>query len=510
MTFKVKVHYIDKKDGTLKKLFFSRAVRQLSNLRPCINYSGKIYKIFPFKENVIDSVMFDIDSPEEVSLHDCPFVTSEEAKTMLEHLIPASHLPLNPKIIESFNTKTTDDIGPDAPDFVFTDPMNISMSLVKEKKEAAIQPKVAFHKLNIPVFNDDWFIERTKWYIYVLVNEDKITESNERIDFISTVLEEPKDFKLPNSAYFHIDHTIFSKIFLQKFQDNFTQGCLTTYKEFLLDEPIALNQHKTFYDKWGECDFEDRDSIRPSVNGVMYDHWFRFDLSYSDEQLRSLFHDIFSIHSMHLVAPNILSVNRGFEIHGDASIRPNIYLDPPIVKSPEPEIDNKAWIKELESDNELVADMNRVLQESLDNVTLEHMQAEETISVLKNDIERAKEKQKKQIDNTLKTFFDQEIIFMRRGKKVLRNFESPDGVYKTLQHLIRDETAVPKKTVERTSHWLEVAKKINTGKDEQGRIYIYKTNSNPTRFVVLVGHKLDQKSDIEYLRKNDPPQEWDK
>ena len=75
---------------------------------------------------------------------------------------------------------------------------------------------------------------------------------------------------------------------------------------------------------------------------------------------------------------------------------------------------------------------------------------------------------------------------------------------------MRDESGAPKKTVERTSHWLEVAKKINTGKDEQGRIYIYKTNSNPTRFVVLVGHKLDQKSDIEYLRKNDPPKEWDK
>ena len=132
------------------------------------------------------------------------------------------------------------------------------------------------------------------------------------------------------------------------------------------------------------------------------------------------------------------------------------------------------------------------------------------ILVLINDIERSKERQKKQINNTLKTFFGQEIIFLRRGIKVLRNFESPDGVYKILQQLIRDETAVPKKTVERTSHWLEVAKKINTGKDEQGRIYIYKTNSNPTRFVVLVGHKLDQKSDIEYLRKNDPPQEWDK
>ena len=30
------------------------------------------------------------------------------------------------------------------------------------------------------------------------------------------------------------------------------------------------------------------------------------------------------------------------------------------------------------------------------------------------------------------------------------------------------------------------------------------------RFVILVGYKQDQKSDIEYLRKNDPPVGWDK
>ena len=55
-----------------------------------------------------------------------------------------------------------------------------------------------------------------------------------------------------------------------------------------------------------------------------------------------------------------------------------------------------------------------------------------------------------------------------------------------------------------------VDKKINNGQDEQGRLYVHKTNSEPTRFVILVGHKQDQKSDIEYLRKNDPPEGWDK
>ena len=58
----------------------------------------------------------------------------------------------------------------------------------------------------------------------------------------------------------------------------------------------------------------------------MYDHWFRFDLSYSDKDLQDLFHDLFSIYSMNLVSPNILSVERGFQICGDAALRPKIYL----------------------------------------------------------------------------------------------------------------------------------------------------------------------------------------
>jgi hypothetical protein len=110
----------------------------------------------------------------------------------------------------------------------------------------------------------------------------------------------------------------------------------------------------------------------------------------------------------------------------------------------------------------------------------------------------------------LKTFFGQEIVLLRRGKKVLRNFESPDGTFKILQQLIRDESSVVKKKANRTKHWLEIDKKINNGQDEQGRLYVYKTNSEPTRFVILVGHKQDQKSDIEYLSKNDPPEGWDK
>ena len=50
--------------------------------------------------------------------------------------------------------------------------------------------------------------------------------------------------------------------------------------------PVELEKDKTFYEKWGKLDFEERASVRPSTNNIQYDHWFRFDLSISDETLK--------------------------------------------------------------------------------------------------------------------------------------------------------------------------------------------------------------------------------
>ena len=36
--------------------------------------------------------------------------------------------------------------------------------------------------------------------------------------------------------------------------------------------------------------------VRPSTNNIQYDHWFRFDLSISDETLKKIFTDIFEIY----------------------------------------------------------------------------------------------------------------------------------------------------------------------------------------------------------------------
>ena len=228
MSFKVKVYYRDGNNDSLKKLFWSRGVRKLSNNRPCINYQGKIYKIFPFKEDVMDTVLFDVNSPHQEVLADCPLVNSDEAKAMLELIVPLSNLDINPQVTDSY-----DELKQDIPEFVFTDPINISMSLTSEAKEVSIQPKINLHQFVLPQFNDEWFIERTKWYVYVLVNKDAISQADDRIDFISTMLDEPRSFRLHNSSYFHIDHTIFNNIFIEKCSDAQPQKCLTGLNEFL-------------------------------------------------------------------------------------------------------------------------------------------------------------------------------------------------------------------------------------------------------------------------------------
>ena len=59
-----------------------------------------------------------------------------------------------------------------------------------------------------------------------------------------------------------------------------------------------------------------------------------------------------------------------------------------------------------------------------------------------------------------------------------------------------------KKKAERTDSWLEIGKKISTGTDDQGRIYYTRTGGDDRKFMVLFGHKQNQKQDIEYLKRS--------
>ena len=171
----VRVYYRDKNNSSLKKLFWSRGIRTFNNgnyVEPCIFLNKKIYKVFPYQENIIDKVFFDINSPLGVKPKDCPFANDQHAKDMLNKLSPIEDLSFNSQFQESRYEQIIDITSSDIPEFVFTDPIKLSMALTNDAKEVSIQPKINLHRFKFPQFVNEWFIERTKWYVYVLVNKD--------------------------------------------------------------------------------------------------------------------------------------------------------------------------------------------------------------------------------------------------------------------------------------------------------------------------------------------------
>jgi len=98
-----------------------------------------------------------------------------------------------------------------------------------------------------------------------------------------------------------------------------------------------------------------------------------------------------------------------------------------------------------------------------------------------------------------------QIYIPRRSLKILENdFSNRDSVYQILNSLIKDKRNVNFKNANAAEGWKEVDKKISTGRDEQGRIYVGEINQQDTKFVVLIGHKKNQSKDYEYMKNNHP------
>ena len=124
---------------------------------------------------------------------------------------------------------------------------------------------------------------------------------------------------------------------------------------------------------------------------------------------------------------------------------------------------------------------------------------------LKDRIQVYKEREKYQISRTLNNFLTPEIYIPRRSRKILENdFRNRDAVYQILSSLKKDERSVKFKNANAAEGWMEVDKKISTGQDEQGRMYVGEIKQQDTKFVVLIGHKKNQSKDFEYMKNNHP------
>ena len=410
-----------------------------------------------------------------------------------------------------------DDIS--IPKEVFTDIFISKIQYENERFDIKQLNRILYKSINVPEFGKDWFIERTDWYAYVLVNNDSvdlIDENDEvfqtitpRLDTVSDILENPNYYLLPRAAYikelrYPSENDAFNKARLLGEVLEYT--CKTPFKEVMTNEPVELEKDKTFYEKWGKLDFEERASVRPSTNNIQYDHWFRFDLSISDETLKKIFTDVFEIYDWE-------GINIAFEGSTPVEYRslpeildryltqPKVFKEKPIDEQSSSEDETEIWVDVLEKENTEINQEIRKLKAVNNELNIDKNKLTNQITELTKQINSFKSNETKRIEEVLR-LFEKMIIFLPNGIKTLKKFSKPDKFYEILLDLIIDEVNLPKKKAERTDNWLEVDKKISTGSDDQGRIYYTRTGRDDRKFMVLFGHKQNQKQDIEYLTKD--------
>ncbi|MEK9780155.1 MAG: hypothetical protein VW986_00375 [Gammaproteobacteria bacterium] len=526
----IPIRYIDRTSNSERKLFFNRSLRLLSNGRPGINYKGRIYPIAPFKKDGKLTAYFDIDLPiaELQKSTECPLIEKSAALELLQSIEPYQPTPQIEGKNKSSPTGSSVDSKEslrDIPAQVYTDPIKSeAMDPFGEKWTDTIIPAIHYYNPQIPEYGKDWFIERTQWYVYVLVNNDVINLEDEngeifytssaRLNAISHILEHPEYHLLPESAYFHLvpggalKHDASSRS--KYLHEPYEMLARTVFKEVMLNQDIQISEHKTFKEKWGSIDFEERDSIRPANNGITYDHWFRFDLSYSNEQLKKIFHDIFRIYDWDGPYPDGYPEIEFLKIPvipEESLFPPNIYSTPPQIEFHEKLDDSSEWINDLEQENEQFSQQLRSLNKELSSLKEKHL-------TMQTDNESLEKKYKSLIAKgsrlNIEKIFTNKIFFIKRGLKTLKSYHSREKFYSILIDLLIDESLVPKKRAESTQGWLEIDKKIPTGSGDQGRLYVYKTDIDSPRFVVLIGDKRNQKEDILFLRTQDPPKDLER
>ena len=527
----VEAYYTDSSSHELKKLFFKRSIRQLKTGAPGINYKGKVYPVLAFKKDNKLAVEFDINIDKnnlQLSV-DCPILFESEALELIENVsvfLQKESQQESQKQIDSPPFTDDQNLAKQdlkVPDEVFTDIFISKIQYENESFDIKQLNRIYYKSINVPEFGKDWFIERTDWYAYVLVNNDSvdlIDENDEvfqtitpRLDTVSDILENPNYYSLPRAAYikelsYSHEHDAFNKARLLGEVLEYT--CKTPFKEVMTNVPVELEKDKTFYEKWGKIEFEERASVRPSTNNIQYDHWFRFDLSISDETLKKIFTDIFEIYDWEGINIALEPVEyRSLPLILDRYLtQPRVSKEKPIYKKTSLDDETEEWVDVLEKEVDVLEKENTEINQEIqklkavnNELNSDKNKLTNQITELTKQINNFKSNESKRIEEDLR-LFKKIIIFLPNGIKTLKGFSKPDKFYEILLDLILDEVNLPKKKAERTDSWLEIDKKISTGTDDQGRIYYTRTGRDDRKFMVLFGHKQNQKQDIEYLRKD--------
>ena len=204
----------------------------------------------------------------------------------------------------------------------------------------------------------------------------------------------------------------------------------------MLNKSTSLETSKTFYDKWNRIEFEDRASIRSSTNGIQYDHWFRFDLSISDESLKAMFKDIFEIYQwegMQFYSAIEADYRTTPSLPDFCYVQPTVHESRPETEQPQRDNEADEWIEELEKENTEINEEIRNLRAVNKELNEDKINLSSKVNNLSQEIRKIKSFENTRIENNLKLFFGNAIVFLPAGVKTLKSFSKPDKFYEILE-----------------------------------------------------------------------------
>lgn len=353
--------------------------------------------------------------------------------------------------------------------------------------------------INRLIYKEDWNLDLREYYSYIVFNEDEEFASIAR-----EILTNPSQYK------------VLERGIIMGSGSEIKHG---TSEAIIYNYPSKNSSHFSFEDRYGDLDFEFRESFQKASDGLQYSYWFRFDPSIDKEFLMELAQELFDIAASSKVngLDDFFSIEKGILNHlyddnsdhegkvkdlGNERIKENELLLQKVTRLEE-------QLERSENDNFLEDLIEK--EDEVESLLQSVVELEKEIEVLKEELSKSRYKEKlfkNKLDDEsrelLKLCFPNVYFLEKRTLRSLRkDYTSKDAIVRAAQGILSSTSN--SRRVRGTTHWLEVTKKISNGIDNQGRLYFCKLRDKHASHAMLISHKSQQDFDIEYLKKHDPP-----
>jgi len=347
-------------------------------------------------------------------------------------------------------------------------------------------------------FKEDWNLDLRQYYSYIVFNQDEEFASIAR-----EILTNPSQYSvLERGLLFGSGSEI---------KNGISEAIIYRY-------PPKDSSHQSFEDRYGDLDFEFRESFQKASDGIQYSYWFRFDPSIDKELLMELAQELFDISA----SSKINGLDDFFSLENSRRTQDSKDTIDRNIDT----LQDKDFIQEKERLVQQITRLEEQLESSQDDTFLEDLIEKEdevegllvSVVELENENEVLKEElaKSKHTEKILKSKLDDEsrellklcfpnVYFLEKRtlRSLRKDYSSKEAVVREAQSIL--SATGNSRRVRGTTHWLEVTKKISNGTDNQGRLYFCKLSDNQVSHAMLISHKSQQDFDIDYLKKHDPP-----